>query len=66
MTIEVYIASAYMVGKYEGYEEGGRILKFARNNGVTYISVSTPDFFPSIASNLRRMPIETIEIPTEE
>lgn len=66
MTAEVYIASAYMVGKYEGHEEGGRVLKFARNNGVNYISVSTPDFFPSIASNLRRMPIETIEIPTEE
>ena len=65
MTREVYIASAYMVSKYDGHEEGGRVLKFAEVEGVKFIGLSTPDFFPSIASNLRRMPIETIEIPEE-
>ena len=65
MTREVYIASAYMVGKYGGHEENGRVLKFAELNGVRFIGLSTPDFFPSIASNLRKMPIGTIEIPEE-
>lgn len=62
MTVEVYIASDYMRRKYDGHEEGGRVLKFARNNGVSYISVSTPEFFPSIADNLRRMPTGEITI----
>ena len=65
MTREVYIASAYMVGKYDGHEEGGRVLKFAEVGGVRFIGITTPDFFPSIASNLQRMPIKTIEIPEE-
>lgn len=62
MTVEVYIASDYMRRKYDGHEENGRVLKFARNSGVSYISVSTPDFFPSIADNLRRMPTGEITI----
>jgi|DEB0MinimDraft_6_1074348.scaffolds.fasta_scaffold231006_2 hypothetical protein len=62
MTIEVYIASAYMVGKYDGHEENDRVLRFAEKDGVKYIGLNTPDFFPSIKSNLERMPKGEIEI----
>ncbi len=62
MTVEVYIASDYMRRKYDGHEEGGRVLKFAELNGVRYISLGTPEFFPSIADNLRRMPTGEITI----
>jgi hypothetical protein len=65
MTIDVYIASAYMLRKCDCHEEGGRVLKFAEVEGVRFIGLSTPDFFPSIASSLRRMPIKKIEIPEE-
>lgn len=62
MTIEVYIGSSYMVGKYDGHKENDRVLRFAEKDGVKYIGLNTPDFFPSIKSNLERMPKGEIEI----
>ena len=65
MTIEVYRATAYMIDKYDGYEENGRTLRFVGNE-VKYISLQTPDFFPSIATNLKKMNKILIEIDGSE
>ena len=54
MIIEVYKATAYMIDKYEGHEENGRTLRFVGGE-IKYISLQTPDFFPSIATNLKKM-----------
>ena len=59
MTIEVYRATAYMIEKYEGHQENGRTLRFVGGD-IKYISLDTPDFFPSIAEELRTL--ETVEI----
>ena len=54
MIIEVYKATAYMIDKYDGHEENGRTLRFVGGE-IKYISLETPDFFPSIATNLKKM-----------
>ena len=61
MTIEVYRATAYMIEKYDGHQENGRTLRFVGGE-IKYISLDTPDFFPSIATNLKKMTKIQIEI----
>ena len=59
--IEVYRATAYMIEKYEGHHENGRTLRFVGGE-IKYISLTTPDFFPSIAKELRTLEVMEIEI----
>ena len=59
--IEVYRATAYMIEKYDGHQENGRTLRFVGGE-IKYISLSTPDFFPSIAEELRTLEVMEIEI----
>jgi hypothetical protein len=61
MMIEVYRATAYMIEKYDGHQENGRTLRFVGGE-TKYISLSTPDFFPSIAEELRTLEVMEIEI----
>ena len=61
MNIEVYRATAYMIEKYDGHQENGRTLRFVGGE-IKYISLSTPDFFPSIAEELRTLEVMEIEI----
>ena len=61
MTIEVYRATAYMIEKYDGHQENGRTLRFVGGE-IKYISLDTPDFFPSIADELRTLEVMEIEI----
>ena len=63
--IEVYRATAYMIEKYDGYQENGRTLRFVGGE-IKYISLSTPDFFPSIADELRTLDTVEININSEE
>jgi len=62
MTVEVYKATAYMIDKYDGHEENGRTLRFVGDE-IKYISLDTPNFFPSIADELRTLEVIEIEIP---
>ena len=64
MIIEVYKASAYMIEKYEGHIENGRTLRFVGDT-VKYISLATPDFFPSIADELKSLDVIEVDINTE-
>jgi len=59
--IEVYRATAYMIEKYDGHQENGRTLRFVGGE-IKYISLTMPDFFPSIAINLKKMTKIQIEI----
>jgi hypothetical protein len=59
--IEVYKASAYMIEKYDEHQENGRTLRFVGGE-IKYISLDTPDFFPSIADELHTLEIMEIEI----
>jgi hypothetical protein len=59
--IEVYRATAYMIEKYDGHQENGRTLRFVGGE-IKYISLTTPDFFPSIAEELRTLEVMEIEI----
>ena len=59
--IEVYRAMAYMIEKYDGHQENGRTLRFVGGE-IKYISLTTPDFFPSIAEELRTLEVMEIEI----
>jgi hypothetical protein len=61
MIVEVYKASTYVFNKYNGHVENGRTLLFV-GDAVKYISLETPDFFPSIASNLKKMTKIQIDI----
>jgi len=61
MIVEVYKASTYVFNKYNGHVENGRTLLFV-GDAVKYISLGTPDFFPSIASNLKKMTKIQIDI----
>jgi len=63
--IEVYRATAYMIEKYDGHQENGRTLRFVGGE-IKYISLSTPDFFPSIADELRTLDTVEININSEE
>ena len=63
--IEVYRATAYMIEKYDGHQENGRTLRFVGGE-IKYISLSTPDFFPSIAYELRTLDTVEININSEE
>jgi hypothetical protein len=59
--IEVYRATPYMIEKYDGHQENGRTLRFVGGE-IKYISLTTPDFFPSIAEELRTLEVMEIEI----
>jgi len=61
MIVEVYKASTYVFNKYNGHVENGRTLLFVGDD-VKYISLETPDFFPSIAANLKKMTKIQIDI----
>jgi len=63
--IEVYRATAYMIEKYDGHQENGRTLRFVGGE-IKYISLETPDFFPSIADELRTLDTVEININSEE
>ena len=66
MIVEVYKASTYVFNKYNGHVENGRTLLFV-GDAVKYISLATPDFFPSIKVQLiADMEVGEIEINNEE
>ena len=65
MIIEVYKATAYMIDKYDGHEENGRTLRFVGGD-IKYISLETPDYFPSIADELKGLEVIEIDINIEE
>jgi len=65
MIVEVYKASTYVFNKYNGHVENGRKLLFMGGE-IKYISLATPDFFPSIADELKALEVIEIDINTEE